>query len=156
MLIKAFPQNVHIIIRNVVSMEITKAKLFWKIEDQTEEIIAIPYIDDVEYYTKEKLDAGYRQVAITTDVMLRLIQKIVANRFNVFEMQTEDDDELNTEIIDSLDRVSKNPAYLSELMPLQIPWLNAPQPRYNGLDSKGGRETMLRLWDSSSLMVLWE
>ncbi len=102
-------------------MEMTKAKLFWKIGDQAKEIIAIPYSDDTEYYTfvKENHDAGYRQVIITSETMIHLIQKIIIDQFCVFEIQmTESDDELNAEIDNSLDRVGRNPACLSELMSL--------------------------------------
>ncbi len=73
----------------MIATKITKAKLFWKIGDLDKKIIAIPYTDDVAYdvFVKECYDAGYRQVIITAEVMLSLIQKITMNRFRVSEIQ---------------------------------------------------------------------
>lgn len=70
-------------------MKVTKAKLFWKIGDWSKEIMAIPYTDDIAYdvFVKECYDAGYRQVIITAEVMLSLIQKITMNGFRVSEIQ---------------------------------------------------------------------
>jgi len=102
-------------------MDMTKAKLFWKIGDQTKKIITIPYNDDIEYYAfvRENRDAGYRQVIVTSEVIIYLIQKIVIDRFQVFEIEmTDNDDEFNAEISNLLERVDQNPACLSELMSL--------------------------------------
>lgn len=98
-----------------------KAKLFWKIGDQTKEVIAIPYNDNMEYYAfvKESHDADYRQIIVTSEAMIHLIQQIIIDRFRVSKIEmTEDDDELNGEIDNLLNCIGQNPAYLPELMSL--------------------------------------
>lgn len=100
-------------------MAMIKAKLFWRIGDQTKKIIAIPYDDSYDYYSfvKEQHNAGYRQVIVTSESMINLIQVIVIGGFQVFEIEmAEDDSELANEIGGLLERVRKNPACLSELV----------------------------------------
>lgn len=102
-------------------MALEKAKLFWKLGDQPRKIIPVPYDDRVDYYmfVKEHHDAGFRQVIVTSEVMIQLIQKIVIRGFRVSRIEmVEDDDELDQQVRVLLDRIYKKPACLSELISL--------------------------------------
>lgn len=102
-------------------MALEKAKLFWKPGDQTRKITAIPYDDKIEYYSfvKECHDAGFRQIIVTAETMIQLIQKIVVARFRVSEIEmAEDEDEFGEQVGILLDRIETNPACLSELVSL--------------------------------------
>ena len=102
-------------------MALEKAKLFWKLGDQPRKIIPVPYADRMDYYmfVKEHHDAGFRQVIVTSEVMIQLIQKIVIRGFRVSRIEmVEDDDELDQQVRVLLDRIYKKPACLSELISL--------------------------------------
>lgn len=102
-------------------MALEKAKLFWKLGDQPRKIIPVPYDDRMDYYmfVKEHHDAGFRQVIVTSEVMIQLIQKIVIRGFRVSRIEmVEDDDELDQQVRVLLDRIYKKPACLSELISL--------------------------------------
>ncbi len=102
-------------------MVLEKAKLFWKPGDQVRKIIAIPYNDRMEYYSfvKERHEAGFRQIIVTSKVMIQLVQKIVIDRFRISEIEmAEDEDEFSEQVGILLDRIETNPAYLSDLVSL--------------------------------------
>lgn len=60
-------------------MTLEKAKLFWKPGNKSRGIIVIPYDDRMEYYSfvKERHDAGFRQIIVTSETMIQLIQQIL-------------------------------------------------------------------------------
>lgn len=102
-------------------MALEKAKLFWKPGDQAKKIIVIPYDDRMEYHSfvKECHDAGFRQIIVTSETMIQLIQKIVIARFRISEIEmAEDEDEFGEQVGILLDRIETNPACLSELVSL--------------------------------------
>lgn len=102
-------------------MALEKAKLFWKPGDQTRKIIVFPYNDRMEYYSfvKEYHDAGFRQIIVTSETMIQLIQKIVIARFRILGIEmAEDGYEFDEQIDILLDRIKTNPACLSELVSL--------------------------------------
>ena len=102
-------------------MALEKAKLFWKLGDQTRKITPVPYDDKMDYYmfVKKQHDVGFRQVIVTSEVMIQLIQKIVIRGFRVSRIEmAEEDDELDQQIRVLLDRIYKKPACLSELISL--------------------------------------
>ena len=100
-------------------MALKKAKLFWKRGDCVKKIIAVPYDDKIDYYTfvKENHDSGFRQVIVTSEAMIWLIQKIIIGKFRISEIEmAEDDDDLNQEISALLNLVKQNPVFLTELV----------------------------------------
>ena len=101
-------------------MALEKAKLFWELGNQPRKIIPIPYDDRMDYYmfVKEHHDAGFRQVIVTSGVMIQLIQKIVIRGFRISRIEMVDDDELEQQVRVLLDRIYKKPACLSELISL--------------------------------------
>ena len=102
-------------------MTLEKAKLFWKPGNKSRGIIVIPYDDRMEYYSfvKERHDAGFRQIIVTSETMIQLIQQIVIARFHVSEIEmAEDEDKFGEQVGILLDRIETNPACLSELVSL--------------------------------------
>jgi len=98
-----------------------KAKLFWKPGNQARKIVAVPYDDRMEYYpfVKERHDAGFRQIIVTSETMIQLIQKMVIARFRISEIElAENEDEFGEQVGILLNRIETNPARLSELVSL--------------------------------------
>lgn len=62
-------------------MTFKKAKLFRFKKDQNERITCISYDDNEEYYSflREYRSKGYRQVIITTEIMIKIIETSVLN-----------------------------------------------------------------------------
>ena len=102
-------------------MALEKAKLFWKPGNQARKIVAAPYDDRMEYYpfVKERHDAGFRQIIVTSETMIQLIQKMVIARFRISEIElAENEDEFGEQVGILLNRIETNPARLSELVSL--------------------------------------
>ena len=102
-------------------MALEKAKLFWKPGNQARKIVAVPYDDRMEYYpfVKERHDAGFRQIIVTSETMIQLIQKMVIARFRISEIElAENEDEFGEQVGILLNRIETNPARLSELVSL--------------------------------------
>ena len=100
-------------------MALEKAKLFWKPGNQARKIVAVPYDDRMEYYpfVKERHDAGFRQIIVTSETMIQLIQKMVIARFRISEIElAENEDEFGEQVGILLNRIETNPARLSELV----------------------------------------
>ena len=102
-------------------MALENAKLFWKPGNQARKIVAVPYDDRMEYYpfVKERHDAGFRQIIVTSETMIQLIQKMVIARFRISEIElAENEDEFGEQVGILLNRIETNPARLSELVSL--------------------------------------
>ena len=102
-------------------MALEKAKLFWHPGNQARKIVAVPYDDRMEYYpfVKERHDAGFRQIIVTSETMIQLIQKMVIARFRISEIElAENEDEFGEQVGILLNRIETNPARLSELVSL--------------------------------------
>lgn len=98
-------------------MRFDKGKLFF----DKEEIRCIPYDESaVDYYAflKEARTKGYRQVIVTSEVMLDFIMFIYSEkRQKTYKIELmEEDDELETEIKELLRKVDDNPYSISLLI----------------------------------------
>lgn len=98
-------------------MRFAKGKLFF----DKEEIRCIPYDESaVDYYAflKEARAKGYRQVIVTSELMLDFITFIYSEkRQKVYKIELmEEDDELETEIKELLRKVDDNPYSISLLI----------------------------------------
>ena len=61
------------------TVKLTKAKLFRTTrEDGREAVYAIPYDDDADFYDflRDKLSAGYRQVIVTSEMMIDMVRSM--------------------------------------------------------------------------------
>lgn len=97
-----------------------KAELFWKANNISKDVFCIQYDDNVEYYTflKQYHDNGYRQIIITSEIMVGLIEHFVLeNDFCVYDIVfMEDDQDLTDEISQLLPMLSNNKAFLGKLV----------------------------------------
>lgn len=97
-----------------------KAKLFWKKESGKEHICSVPYDDTIEYYTflRECKGKGYRQVIVTSEIMLQVIRKACLGKgYSVYKMEfAEEDSELEQEIRNLIHLTTENPAYFGDLV----------------------------------------
>ena len=101
-------------------MQFKKAKLFWGIYNDTKKIFCISYDDKIEYYTflKQCHNNGYRQIIITSEIMIKLIEFfVVENNFTIYKLEfMEDDDELQMEIRGLFQQMTNNIAFLSKFI----------------------------------------
>ena len=85
-----------------VEMVFKKAKLFWKNENDREIINSVFYDDSVEYYTflRKCKSEGYRQVIVTTEIMIQLLRvSVIKKGFVIYKIEfAEEDCELENEI----------------------------------------------------------
>ncbi len=82
-----------------------KAKLFWKANNNSKEIFCIPYNDNVEYYTflKKQHDSGFRQIIITSEIMVKLIEYFVLeSKLNIYDIVFF---EVDKDLIDEIDNL---------------------------------------------------
>lgn len=97
-----------------------KAKLFWKANNISKDIFCIPYDDNVEYYAflKQYHSDGYRQIIITSEIMVGLIEHFVLEKgISIYNIEfLEDDKNLIDEIDNLLTIVSGNKAFLGKLI----------------------------------------
>ena len=96
-----------------------KAKFFWKINSLSKKIFCVPFSDSMEYYTflKQQHNDGYRQIIITSEIMIRLLEHFVLKeRLSVYNIQfAEDDEDLASEISALLPLTASDIAFLGEL-----------------------------------------
>lgn len=97
-----------------------KAKLFWKLDDTFKVIFCVPFDDDLEYYVflKQCHNDGYRQIIITSALMIELVEHFVMEiGLSIFDIEfMEEDQDLQSEVKDLIDKVSKNKAFLGKLI----------------------------------------
>lgn len=101
-------------------MTFKKAKLFRFKKDQNERITCISYDDNEEYYSflREYRSKGYRQVIITTEIMIKIIETSVLNdNLFVYKIElAEEDEELEKEIDQLLTKTQHNSSYFALLL----------------------------------------
>ena len=101
-------------------MTFKKAKLFRFKKDQNERITCISYDDNKEYYSflREYRSKGYRQVIITTEIMIKIIETSVFNdNLYVYKIElAEEDEELEKEIDQLLTKTRHNSSYFALLL----------------------------------------
>lgn len=97
-----------------------KAKMFWKMNIVPKHIFCIPFDDNMEYYTflKKCHDDGYRQIIITSEIMVQLIKDFVLKKeLSVYEIEfVEEDNDLKNEISELLMEVQHDKKFFSELI----------------------------------------
>lgn len=97
-----------------------KAKLFWKVNSTSKNVFCVSFDDNAEYYTflKQCHNDGYRQIIITSEIMVSLIEHFVLEKnilvYDIVFM--EDDDALKDEISNLLTTVSTNIVFLNKLI----------------------------------------
>ena len=101
-------------------MVFSKAKLFWKNDNNHKSICAIKYDDNIEYYTylRNAISDGYRQVIITSEIMLQIIRmSCMVKGYSIYRIEfAEEDAELNQEVSLLIQNAESNPVYLAELL----------------------------------------
>lgn len=97
-----------------------KAKLFWEISDISRSVSCIPFNEDIEYYRfiKKYHDVGYRQIIITSEIMVHLIEHFVLEKnLSVYRLElAEDDESLQNEVSYLIDLVKRKSVYFSKLI----------------------------------------
>lgn len=97
-----------------------KAKVFWKINSNPKHIFCLPFDDNMEYYTflKKCHNDGYRQVIITSEIMVKLIKDFVLKKeLSVYNIEfIEEDNDLKDEISELLIEVHNDKSFFSELI----------------------------------------
>lgn len=101
-------------------MGTNKYKLFWKIGDVNKHVVCQKYSDDEEYYSflKKQYDIGYRQIIISSEVMIQLIKEFVMNfGLRVYRIEfMEADSSLTNEIEVLLDHMKEQPILFAALL----------------------------------------
>lgn len=101
-------------------MSFQKAKLFWHARNGQRQICYVPFNDDCEYYVflKEYHDKGYKQIIITSELMSGLMRFFCQEKnLSVYEIDLmEDDEDLDAELNDILQKMESNRAYFGRLL----------------------------------------
>lgn len=101
-------------------MSFQKAKLFWHARNGQRQICYVPFNDDCEYYVflKEHHDKGYKQIIITSELMSGLMRFFCQEKnLSVYEIDLmEDDEDLDAELNDILQKMESNRAYFGRLL----------------------------------------
>jgi len=101
-------------------MGTNKYKLFWKIGDVNKHVVCQKYSDDEEYYSflKKQYDIGYRQIIISSEVMIQLVKEFVMNfGLRVYRIEfMEADSSLTNEIEVLLDHMKEQPILFAALL----------------------------------------
>lgn len=101
-------------------MQYQKGKLFWKFEKDQKHIEAVMYDNSKEYYTflKQCHESGFRQVIITSSIMLSMIEELVVERkFSITKIEfMEEDNELEETVNQLLENVERDRAYYEKLI----------------------------------------
>lgn len=98
---------------------IKKIKLFWKTGNSQKAIECIPYYDDQDYYSfvKSNYEQGYRQIIISSEIMVELIKEFVLSGYTVAEIQfAEEDTDFEGDIQDILSQMHTNMAFFVQLI----------------------------------------
>lgn len=97
-----------------------RGKYFWRINDLKKNISCIEFSEDEEYYTfiKKCYQNGFRQIIVTSEIMVQLIQYFVIDQglvvYNIELM--EGDEELEDEVQNLLDLVDKSAVHINKLI----------------------------------------
>ena len=95
-------------------------KLFWKINEIHRKVYSIVYPNDKEYYEfiEEQHKKGFRQITITSELMIKLIKKLVIeNNININEILfLNDDKDIQKDIEYEISHVTKNTKDLTSLI----------------------------------------
>ena len=101
-------------------MGTNKYKLFWKVGDVNKHVVCQKYSDDEEYYSflKKQYDIGYRQIIISSEVMIELIKEFVINfGLRVYRIEfMEADSSLTNEIEVLLEHMKERPILFATLL----------------------------------------
>lgn len=95
-----------------------KAKLFWCNDDENN-IIAIPLVDDSDYYSflRSCHNKGYRQIVVTSEIMMQIIRNVCSHDMRITKIEfMEEDPELDQEISNLLQVINNSPARLIDLI----------------------------------------
>lgn len=97
-----------------------RVKFFWKMADNGKVAIALPLDEKVEYYCllKKYREEGFRQIIITSEIMIKLIEYFVLNKkYKNYEIELmEPDKDLSNEINSIIKKVDEEQIYFSELI----------------------------------------
>lgn len=96
-----------------------KVKLFWKIGNPQKNIECIPYADGQDYYAfvKSNYDKGYRQIIISSEIMVELIKEFALKGYTVTSIQfAEEDSDFDVEVRNILSQISVNQAFFIQLI----------------------------------------
>lgn len=97
-----------------------KYKLFWKLGDSNKCIFSQPFDDGEDYYSflKRQFDDGYRQIIVSSEVMIELIKSSVINQgLKVYKIEfTEEDSSLSEDISCLLDAMTAHRVLLNTLI----------------------------------------
>lgn len=98
-------------------MPLKKTKLFVKSESGRDMISAIPY-DENDAFIKRKKSEGYRQVIITTDIMIKIIRMMCLEReFSICKIEFSDEDwEIEQEISLLIEKFQKDRVFFGDLI----------------------------------------
>ena len=101
-------------------MKMKKNKLFWKLGDVEKHVFSISFDDDEEYYSflKKQFDMGFRQIIISSEVMIQLIKECVINHcLRLYNVEfAEEDASLSEDIKLLLDEISVRPVLFNTLI----------------------------------------
>lgn len=103
-------------------MTYKKAKFFWKMTEGGKLSTVLPLDENVEYYCllKKYREEGFRQVIITSEIMIKIIEYFVLNKkYKNYKIDLmESDKDLNKKINSIIERVNEEQVYFSELIKL--------------------------------------
>lgn len=101
-------------------MRYKKMKLFWRINDISRNVFCIPFDDSEEYYSflKKCHKNGYRQIIITSEIMVQLLKYFtLEENLSVYQLELAEDDEfLQEEVSDLINKVLENGTYFIRLV----------------------------------------
>ena len=96
------------------------AKLFQKKENNQDDIYAIPYGKNEEYYTyiRNMLLDGFEEIPITFEIMLETIKALcITKRYSIYKIEFDaEDEELDKEIGMLVKNATTNSKHLTKLM----------------------------------------
>lgn len=82
-------------------MNLKKAKLFWKLGCLEKCIHCLPYDDNQDFYSflRNQYQAGYRQIIITSDIMIHLLTMLFLSNYTLTDIQfAEEDPDLELDV----------------------------------------------------------
>lgn len=101
-------------------MKMNKVKLFWRLGDSSKHIICQLVNDNEEYYSflKKQFDAGYRQIIVSSEVMIELIKDCVLEQdLKVYRIEfAEDDSALSNDIDNLVNAITVRPILFNTLI----------------------------------------
>ena len=101
-------------------MKDKKAKLFWKKGAVPKKICLIMLDENLDYlnFVKKQHEIGWRQVIITSEVMINLIEKLKEDNLDLYDIEFMEDyeSEIKNEIKDYIDLMKKEKSYFSIIL----------------------------------------